>query len=377
VLGALPRLMKTSSMCNGLLMAAGISILLLTRPYEGLLLCLPVAAVICRWIIVGKSRPPMQVLMRRAVLPLAMIVAAGSFLAYYDYRAFGSPKVLPYTIDRATYAIAPYYVWQSPRPEPAYRHDAMRAFYTGSEFDAYRKIHSKFGFLPETLTKAWSGLKFFAGSALFIPLILAHRVFRDRRMRFFLICVIVMAAGMAVEIYLLPHYLSPFTALFYVIGLQCMRHLRVWQFEGKPVGLMLVRLTIVLCIVTAGLRVSGESLHLKFAKWPPPRWNFVWYGPGHFGTERAELQSRLQRLPGKQLVIVRYSPTHNSLDEWVYNGADIDGSKVVWAREMKPSENLELFHYYNDRQIWLVEPDTAPTKITSYPLTKQLASVSY
>ena len=67
------------------------------------------------------------VLRRRAALPLAVIVATGSWLAYYDYRAFGSPTTLPYTVDRAEYAMAPYYVWQSQRPEPVYRHAAMRA----------------------------------------------------------------------------------------------------------------------------------------------------------------------------------------------------------------------------------------------------------
>ena len=87
-------------------------------------------------------------------------------------------------------------------------------------------------------------------------------------------------------------------------------------------------------------------------------WVIWWYGPGHFGTERAELEARLQQLPGKQLVIVRYAPTHNVLDEWVYNAANLDSSKVIWAREMDESNNLDIIRYYKDRRIWLVEPDS-------------------
>ena len=38
--------MKTSRFRYGLLMAVGIVLLVLTRPYEGMLLCLPVAVVL-------------------------------------------------------------------------------------------------------------------------------------------------------------------------------------------------------------------------------------------------------------------------------------------------------------------------------------------
>ncbi|MGA3071372.1 MAG: hypothetical protein ABSD43_14285, partial [Terracidiphilus sp.] len=53
VLGALPRLMKTARFRYAMLMAAGIVLLGLTRPYEGLLLSLPVAVVLGRWLLFG------------------------------------------------------------------------------------------------------------------------------------------------------------------------------------------------------------------------------------------------------------------------------------------------------------------------------------
>jgi hypothetical protein len=66
VLGAMPRLMKTASLRYGLLMAVGIVLLIYSRPYEGLLLCLPVAFVLVKWAIRGKNRPAPVVLLRRA-----------------------------------------------------------------------------------------------------------------------------------------------------------------------------------------------------------------------------------------------------------------------------------------------------------------------
>jgi hypothetical protein len=52
--------------------------------------------------------------------------------------------------------------------------------------------------------------------------------------------------------------------------------------------------------------------------------------------------------------------------DWVYNGADIDGSKVVWARDMGTAKNQELIDYYKKRQVWLIEPDEKPVRIMRY-----------
>jgi hypothetical protein len=193
-------------------------------------------------------------------------------------------------------------------------------------------------------------------------------VFLDRRTRFLVLSVLVLAAGMAIENFLLPHYVAPLTAAFYAIGLQAMRHLRLWKPEGKPVGIGLVRATVVVCLVMAGLRLEAGPLHIAPPEWPPSCWNFTWFGPEHFGTERAQIEARLQQLPGNQLVLVRYADAHEPLDEWVYNSADIGSSKVVWAREMDTANNLQLMHYYPSRKVWLVEPDRMPATVTSYPM---------
>jgi hypothetical protein len=65
--------------------------------------------------------------------------------------------------------------------------------------------------------------------------------------------------------------------------------------------------------------------------------------------------------------MVRYEKdNHNIHDEWVYNGAEIDNAKVLWARELDSQQNAYLFAYFKDRKIWLVTPDGDNTYLEPY-----------
>ena len=82
--------------------------------------------------------------------------------------------------------------------------------------------------------------------------------------------------------------------------------------------------------------------------------------------DRAALLSRLEQLPGRHLAIVRVSAHHNVHQEWVYNDADIDAARVVWARETDTASDRRLLSYFSDRRVWLVEPDVRPLRISNY-----------
>jgi hypothetical protein len=370
LLGGLPRFIKHGRFGDALLMAVGVSLLALCRPYDGMMLCIPVASYLIWWMFFGKNRLGTILLLRRTAIPLALIAASLAWMGYYDYRAFGNPLTLSYTVNRAQFATAPYFIWQNQRPEPAYPYKKMREFYQ-IELNSYEKIHSLRGFVPETLLKAARGTIFYTGILLLVPLIMLRRVFRDRRIRFLVLCCLVLALGQLIEIFLIPHYLAPFTAAFYAIGLQAMRHLRFWTPGGEPVGVTLQRLLVTLCVVMAVVRLYAEPLHLALPVWPAA-WAAEWFGPSsRSGTERANIVAQLERLPGKKLVIVRYSPDHDPMVEWVYNTSDIDNAKVVWAWDMDDANNQKLIHYYKDRTVWLIEPDAGPAKASPFPLPVQ------
>jgi hypothetical protein len=84
------------------------------------------------------------------------------------------------------------------------------------------------------------------------------------------------------------------------------------------------------------------------------------------GRARANILKQLEAAHEDSLVVVRYRQDHDPGDEWVYNSADIDHARVVWAREMDPASNQKLLDYFAGRRVWLVEPDAKPVRLSPY-----------
>ncbi len=372
VLGAMPRLFKTGRFRYGMLMAIGMGLLAISRPYEGVLVCVPVAIALCWWITAGKNRPAVPVLLRRAAAPIVFLIAVMLWMGYYNTRAFGKATTLPYTVSRATYAVVPYYIWQPLRPDPGYPDAQMRRFYVQTEAKGFHEMETASGFAHRMLVKLNTSLSFFCGFALLPPAVMILYAFRDRRVRFFAVSAPFWIAGMAIGVFLIPHYLAPFTPALYLMGLQAMRHLRQWKSWGATSGLTFVRLIVVVILAMAGLRVYAAPLNLEPAQWPIGAWLCSWVGPSHYGQDRAQVAKELEYMPGKHLVLVRYGAAHEPADEWVYNLADIDGAKTIWARELDSSSNEELFRYYQDRDVWLVQPDVPGGRLIPYPKAPRL-----
>jgi hypothetical protein len=83
--------------------------------------------------------------------------------------------------------------------------------------------------------------------------------------------------------------------------------------------------------------------------------------------KRAAILHQLEAGPDEHLIIVRYGPEHGSHIEWVYNRADINAAKVVWARDMGEEQNHELLRYFSARHVWLLHADETPPRLEPYP----------
>jgi hypothetical protein len=356
VLGALPRLRRHPQVRDALWMALGLAILANSRPYEGLVLSLTVATAMLAWLI-GPRRPRLSIALGRVVAPLAVLVAVAAVATgYYNYRVTGSPFLLAYQVNRSAYARGPYFIWQGPRPPHVYDHVMMRVLYD-KEFRYYQANRTLTGFLRHGGKKITTFWGFYLGPALTIPLLAFPWLVHDRRLRFALFAGIVFLLGLIVETWFSVHYFAPATGLLYLVLLQCMRHLRFWVWHGKPVGISLLRSIPLIACAMVVLRVTAVIAHAQIEPV---------YPRGNLG--RASILRTLESLPGQQLALVRYGNDHVPESEWIYNAADIDAAKVVWAWDMDEQSNRELLQYFKSRQVWLVEPDQSPPRLSPYPL---------
>jgi len=134
-LGAFPRLKRHQRVRDALLLAIGVALLANSRPYEGLVFCIPIAIALIAWLVGSRSAPRGRGLLK-IVLPISLIflmTAAG--MGYYFWRVTGSAFEMPYEVCRRTYAVAPVFIWQHLRPEPAYHSAHLREFYAGWEVE--------------------------------------------------------------------------------------------------------------------------------------------------------------------------------------------------------------------------------------------------
>ncbi|MBV9183697.1 MAG: hypothetical protein JO356_20515 [Acidobacteria bacterium] len=368
VLGAFPRIASSQRLRDTLLMALGMAIVASTRPYEGIFFCTPTVLFLLWQFARKSSRSLPRFLLRQAVPGTLLLALALIGLGYYFWRVTGSPFTTPYQVNMRAYGLI-FFPWQHIKVGITFHHPEMRMFYTGGAVVGCYHLAREHSLELQSL-KALVIWLFYFGPALSLP-ILAWLCTRPRgqfwksftpELRLLLAVFAVAYVSVLLTIYIgQPHYLAHLTTLFYLLLLLMMRDLH--SATGfQPALKILARGVPMICFLLLLLRIAAPVLHHS----PKPSWTRTWCSQDEQNLERARILGQLEHTPGDHLVIVRYRPDHDFiLDEWVYNRADIDGSKVIWARDMGV-QNAELFRYFPARQAWLVEPDVHPAKLSLY-----------
>jgi len=358
VTGALPRILRRQRLGDALLLGLGAAILANTRPFEGALVCVPLGIVLISWLC-GRRSPSWRATFPRVVLPVGgILIVTAAFILFYNWRVTGNAFLLPHEVENRM-ASVPNFVGEHAQPMHYLNHQ-FEVFY--NHWTVKQSLYKWADFPSFSLRKLASFQSFFLQLPLTISSFAALPwVLLDRRTRLLVAQFALYSVGALTVAWFQPHYAAPVMATFVAIVVQALRHLRRWKFRGRPVGVGLTRALFLLTVL------SFPFCMVQVVISPYTNACSGWGTAANW--DRAAIKTQLDALPGKHLVIVRYSQQHHDVNqEWVYNGANVNQSKIVWARYIPEISMQPLLDYFHDRTVWLVDADDSPPRLAPYPL---------
>jgi hypothetical protein len=350
VFGALPRLRTEPGFRNATLLSLGLSINLLTRPYESIFLFITSLLYLI---------PDLRRLTRPLITTAVLLIPALAITALQNDRVTGHWTTLPYTLSQYQYGVPAALTFQSKpiphndlTPQQRLEYQTQLAFQSAPETLQsfllrleYRVRFYRFFFLPPLL--------------LTLPFFLIAAV-RDRQQAWVALTLLLFALGINFFPAFQFHYLGAVTCLFIlaaITGLQRLARL------SPDAARYLIYLSIAWFAFWYTLHIFDTR---EFSQ--SIRAYETWDALNHRNPERRILvNTELSQTPGKLLVFVHYSPQHIFQDEWVYNEAEIDAARIIWARDLGEAENATLRAQYPDRSVLLLEPDITPPRLTPLP----------
>ncbi|MDR3754732.1 MAG: hypothetical protein P4K78_12975 [Terracidiphilus sp.] len=342
----------------GALFAAGALLLFLTRPYEGGVFTLAVIAVFAGEI--WRCR-------RRAAFAVALVVlaAGAAWTCCYNKAVTGKPFLLPYMEHQRQYDVAPV-LWFLPlAPQPDYHQPRLAALHgnNGWEVARYRDAN-KWPWWQRPIVAAlkmlWTlslGLLLALTVTFLVPIAWSDPVFRKMAV---IACVFL--AALSLETFVSAHYTAaswPAAALLIALWTEHAWRRKIFKSSlGVLLGAMLLLSFGAIAFRSAraqyALIRNGRALSYR-DQWP---------------YRRAAMMRSLSALDRPQLVIVRYpSLDWDEGQEWVYNGADFDRQRVVFAHDFGAEKDRALLNYYPDRTALLLTFDavSGEDKLEPYP----------
>lgn len=356
VFGALPRLHREPNRREAVLLAIGLALHWLTRPFESLFLFLAVALYLARdWRRLARVAPEIGII----------LFTAAAITLFHNRAVTGSWTTLPEKLSQDQYGVPAALTFQA-NPVPAHPLTPQQAMdyrmqlgFRGSRGESLRTY-------LERLEYRVRYYRFF----FFPPLYLALGAFlftlrRDRHAWVALTCLL-FALGVNFFPAFQLHYVAAVACLFLLMSVAGLEALSRVTVRGQPAGADAARLVLLLCagqfLLWYGMHLFDDS-SVSLALRPYETWDNI----NHRNPERRIFVNRqLENVPGRLLVFVRYTPMHPFQDEWVYNRADPASARIVWARDLGDTADRELAALYPGRTLLLLEPDARPPRITRY-----------
>jgi hypothetical protein len=352
LLGGMRRVISETRWTSAVAMGSGAAILAMSRPYEGLLVCVPVGLVLMWWLFTSREAASGRKLLQ-VVLPAACVAGAGlAWLLYYNWRVTGHPLLLPHTLYARQHPYVPVWVWQSPGEVPTDLNQQMYDFFRFQVSEVLATARA----LPRSV-HLYRTLAFEAGAVL-APLVILMLpwTMRGRWIAFAGAASAFVILGMYLPAFIRFHYHAPAAALTMVLVVGSLRRVALMRGRfgsaGRRAAAILVAVTLLVACVQWIANARRVPLVME-----------------HWMSSRQEIIDQLTQSGGRHVVFVRYGPNHSPHIEVVFNGADVDGAPVVWVRELDGAQNAKVLEYYPDRTPWLmvIDDDRGLGRIGPWP----------
>ena len=148
--------------------------------------------------------------------------------------------------------------------------------------------------------------------------------------------------------------------MFVLIGVAGLERLSLWNEQAA-------RILLFLCaahfLFWYGLHASRDE-ELYAAMTPFETWDAINHGDPQ---GRIAIRPAAQRRSPASSWFSSATGRSTSFRSGSTTPADIDGARIVWARDLGPDENQKLLRYYPDRTAWLLEPDAHPPAVAPLP----------
>jgi hypothetical protein len=307
---------------HALLFGLGCLALLFTRPYEGFVVALLFTMIA---IVRGGIR------VRDAVVATVIVAIGLGLFAANNAATTGDPLTTPYGKYNSRYLSAPNFIWQRAGTMP--RYDVPEFVRIYRQFRGYYE-RSRSGFAETALAETTALLKTalpYSLPTLWIAALLPLLFLRDRAIAIAL--VITLLSLLQITWWTQPHYAAPSAALFAIAWALGITRMPPWLGRASLATL-------------AVLALAGT-----FTAWHAP-----------YATQsRKTIDDAVAQHPGPHLVLVPRDCT-----ALVYNGAEIDRQRVVWARDTGNDD--DVLRYYADRTVWTLDASCSRATLTRAPL---------
>jgi hypothetical protein len=336
----------------GLIFAAGILTLFVTRPYEGGVFTLAVIIADGFWLYRERGKSAFGGL--RGFLPAAVPVIVAGFLwcGFYNAAVTGHLLQLPHSFYDEHFNEGPIFWLLPARPELHLTNARLAALQSrgSAEFQMYSFMHSA-GFINALFMTLKPPARLFGWSLA--PLLLVPFAWRDWRIRPLILLLFLSLFGLSLTTFHFSHYAAPVIAA--IAALSACGTESVWRLRIRsiPVGAIMAAAAFSVALSTPLPRITNPAAYSS--------------SMAAFGDTRARIISAFSQTGGEQLIIVRYAnPVWQPDMEWVYNSADIDSQRIIFAHDLGAQENAALVQYYAGRRIWLLTQSDTTVRVEPY-----------